>query len=50
MKVLLAKEMGMCFGVRDALDLAKAVESPESVTIFGQLVHNPRVLRDSETD
>ena len=46
MKVLLAKEMGMCFGVRDALDLAKAVESPESVTIFGQLVHNPRVLRD----
>lgn len=33
----------MCFGVRDALQLAQHVPRPERVTIFGELVHNPLV-------
>ncbi len=38
--------MGMCFGVRDAIDLAVSQASTEPVTILGDLVHNERVLAD----
>ena len=34
----------MCFGVRDALELAFAAPHPEGTTIFGELVHNEEVL------
>jgi 4-hydroxy-3-methylbut-2-enyl diphosphate reductase len=34
----------MCFGVRDALQIIKDVDDPESVTIHGELVHNETVL------
>ena len=44
MQVIRADAMGMCFGVRDALALLDAVESPRDVTIHGELVHNPTVL------
>jgi 4-hydroxy-3-methylbut-2-enyl diphosphate reductase len=44
MRVLQAQAMGMCFGVRDALELTRTVERPEDVTIHGELVHNPAVL------
>jgi 4-hydroxy-3-methylbut-2-enyl diphosphate reductase len=44
-KVIRAEELGMCFGVRDALALAAAVADPASVTIRGELVHNPEVTR-----
>lgn len=37
--------MGMCFGVRDALEVIDRVEVPASVTIHGELVHNGDVLR-----
>jgi len=30
----------MCFGVRDALEVAAGVANPSRVTIFGELVHN----------
>jgi len=40
--VLRASHLGMCFGVRDAIDLA--VSQPEPVTILGDLVHNETVL------
>jgi 4-hydroxy-3-methylbut-2-enyl diphosphate reductase len=43
MKVIRAEEMGMCFGVRDALRATETVSDPTQVTIHGQLVHNPRV-------
>jgi 4-hydroxy-3-methylbut-2-enyl diphosphate reductase len=43
MKVLLADELGMCFGVRDALKLMDSVAEPERVTIHGELVHNEAV-------
>ena len=44
MNVLLAEEMGMCFGVRDALKILDGIEKPREVTIHGQLVHNEVVL------
>jgi 4-hydroxy-3-methylbut-2-enyl diphosphate reductase len=36
----------MCFGVRDAIALAKSRAEAEPVTILGDLVHNERVLAD----
>lgn len=44
MKIILAEEMGMCFGVRDALQITDQVSDPTRVTIHGELVHNPRVI------
>lgn len=46
MQILRAAELGMCFGVRDALDVIEAVPNPTDVTIHGELVHNQEVLRD----
>jgi 4-hydroxy-3-methylbut-2-enyl diphosphate reductase len=36
--------MGMCFGVRDAIDLALHLTRQGPLTILGDLVHNPDVL------
>lgn len=49
MQLILAEEMGMCFGVRDALSTLEAIEQPEKVTIHGELVHNPIVLQQLDT-
>jgi 4-hydroxy-3-methylbut-2-en-1-yl diphosphate reductase len=46
MKVIRAEDMGMCFGVRDALRTTRAVPDPTRVTVHGELVHNPRVSRE----
>ncbi len=46
MKILRAEHLGMCFGVRDAIALAKAQAAEQPVTILGQLVHNQTVLDD----
>ena len=43
MKVVKATHLGMCFGVRDAIDLA--LKQTEPVTILGELVHNQTVLQ-----
>lgn len=43
MRVIRARAMGMCFGVRDALATIERIETPRDVTIFGELVHNPAV-------
>lgn len=40
-----ADAMGMCFGVRDALQVIADVARPRDVTIHGELVHNGEVLR-----
>lgn len=45
MKIVRAAEMGMCFGVRDALQITKEVSDPTRVTIHGELVHNPVVIQ-----
>lgn len=46
MRVIRSEVMGMCFGVRDALDMIDDVGQPEEVTIHGELVHNETVLRE----
>ena len=46
MLIVLARAMGMCFGVKDALELARRHPEPERVTIHGELVHNPQVQAD----
>jgi 4-hydroxy-3-methylbut-2-en-1-yl diphosphate reductase len=43
MRILQAEHMGLCFGVRDAIQAARETEKPHEVTIFGELVHNPIV-------
>ncbi|MAI70888.1 MAG: 4-hydroxy-3-methylbut-2-enyl diphosphate reductase [Rhodopirellula sp.] len=44
MRIIRAEEMGMCFGVRDALQITDQIIEPSQVTIHGELVHNPRVI------
>ena len=40
MRVIRAEVMGLCFGVRDALEVIDGIDEPSTVTIHGQLVHN----------
>ena len=44
MRILKAAHLGMCFGVRDAIDLALEHAAAGPLTILGDLVHNPTVL------
>src|SRR5207244_5149125 len=44
MKIIRAKHLGMCFGVRDAISLALERAEQGPLTIFGELVHNKTVL------
>lgn len=46
MKIIRAAAMGMCFGVRDALEVARGIDEPADVTIYGELVHNEDVMRE----
>ena len=44
MQVIRAETMGLCFGVRDALELAFGQEDATEITVYGELVHNATVL------
>src|SRR5207237_5960610 len=44
MKIIRAEHLGMCFGVRDAIDLAVQHADEGPLTILGELVHNDAVL------
>jgi 4-hydroxy-3-methylbut-2-enyl diphosphate reductase len=44
MKIHRAAHLGMCFGVRDAIQLAVDQARHAPVTVLGELVHNPTVL------
>lgn len=44
MHVRMAEHFGMCFGVRDAIDLALGLTRQGPLTILGDLVHNPDVV------
>jgi 4-hydroxy-3-methylbut-2-enyl diphosphate reductase len=44
MEILRAAHLGMCFGVRDAIELAHTHADAGPLTILGDLVHNPTVL------
>ena len=46
MQVIRAEHLGMCFGVRDAIELAKRHADAAPLTILGDLVHNAVVLAD----
>ena len=46
MKIIRAEHLGMCFGVRDAIQLAVEQSQTEPLTILGDLVHNETVLAD----
>jgi len=49
MEVRLADHFGMCFGVRDAIDLALGLAREQPVTVLGELVHNEEVVQELET-
>lgn len=44
MRVTVAKALGTCFGVRDAIDLALDESKKSDLTVIGQLVHNPQTV------
>ncbi|MGN6386084.1 MAG: 4-hydroxy-3-methylbut-2-enyl diphosphate reductase [Verrucomicrobiota bacterium] len=46
MQSLRADHLGMCFGVRDAIALARQQASIRPITVLGELVHNEQVLSD----
>ena len=46
MRILRASHLGMCFGVRDAIELAVRRAETAPLTILGDLVHNDTVLAD----
>lgn len=46
MKILRAEHLGMCFGVRDAIEMAVDYAKAKPLTILGDLVHNQTVVAD----
>lgn len=46
MRILHARHLGMCFGVRDAIALAHAEAEAGPLTLLGDLVHNATVSAD----
>ena len=44
LRIIRAEHLGMCFGVRDAIDLALQHADTAPLTILGDLVHNDAVL------
>ncbi len=44
MKITLARVMGSCFGVEDAVKMAMDYENAGDLTILGDLVHNPQTV------
>ena len=44
MKIIRAEHLGMCFGVKDAIELALEIAAHEPLTILGELAHNETVL------
>ena len=47
-RILRATHLGMCFGVRDAIELALEHADAGPLTILGDLVHNRSVLAGLE--
>ena len=46
MKIIRAAHLGMCFGVRDAINLALQTAASQPLTVLGELVHNESVLAE----
>lgn len=45
MRVTVARSLGTCFGVQDAIDLAMDEAYRGDLTVVGQLVHNPQTVQ-----
>jgi len=45
-KISLARALGTCFGVRDAIEAALDPSFRDNLTILGQLVHNPQTVEE----
>ncbi|MBV9464115.1 MAG: 4-hydroxy-3-methylbut-2-enyl diphosphate reductase [Verrucomicrobiae bacterium] len=43
MRIIKARAMGMCFGVRDAIEAALSAAKTEPLTVLGELAHNPQI-------
>ncbi len=51
MDIILAKEMGFCYGVKRAIEMTQAVAKEKGeIHTLGQLVHNPSVIDKLEDD
>src|SRR5688572_30191316 len=50
MRILRAEHLGMCFGVRDAIELARQKAKEQPLTVLGELVHNESVLTSLQRD
>jgi 4-hydroxy-3-methylbut-2-enyl diphosphate reductase len=50
MKIIHAEHLGMCFGVKDAIALARETSRRQPLTILGDLVHNENVLAELRAD
>ena len=49
MEILLAKDMGFCWGVRRAIDIMeRAADERGSIASVGPIVHNPQVVKELE--
>jgi 4-hydroxy-3-methylbut-2-enyl diphosphate reductase len=48
MEIIIAKNAGLCYGVKRAIRLARKVRKTHSgpVTTLGELIHNPRIIQD----
>ncbi|HTL18414.1 MAG TPA: 4-hydroxy-3-methylbut-2-enyl diphosphate reductase [Patescibacteria group bacterium] len=46
MRIIRAEHLGMCFGVRDAIELAVETAQKRPITVLGDLVHNETVVGD----
>lgn len=49
MRVVLAKLQGFCFGVKRAIDMVGDASRESTVQVLGQLVHNPEVIKELES-
>ena len=50
MEIIVAKNSGLCYGVRRALDIASETRQKKDGKVFtlGDLIHNPQVIADLE--
>ena len=46
MRVTVARSLGTCFGVRDAIQLAMDTSRQGGLTVIGELVHNPQTVQE----
>lgn len=45
-----AEKMGFCFGVKEAVDLAKSIRSDQKIYMLGMLVHNEQVIEQLKSN